>query len=127
MRITEGAIIRIGVTRSQEKGVVERLRGSRSTMTGGAVAVAISVSPELRLQEFVRELLQVARRLVDVFVDDELTHLVIDRRGEGTGGGRAMRRAGDERGRLELGDELLGDGVEDTRRDVGARRDGSLL
>src|SRR6267143_5099385 len=100
--MTEGAIIRIGITRSHESGVVERLRGSRSTTTGGAVAVAISVSPGL-LQEFVGELLQVAGRLVDVLVDHELTHLIVDTRGKRIGGRRAVCRAWDERVGLELG------------------------
>src|SRR5690349_25174659 len=91
-------------------------------MTGGAVAVAISVSPDLRLQEFVRELLQVARGLVDVFVDDELTHLVIDGGSKRIGGRRPMRRAGAERVRLELANELLGDRGEDAGRHVGPSR-----
>src|SRR2546423_14197933 len=90
IRITEGAIISIGITRSHDSGVMERLRRSRSTPTGGAVAVAISVSPGL-LQEFVGELLQVAGRLVDVLVDDELAHLIVDPRCERIGGRGPVR------------------------------------
>src|SRR6266704_3100298 len=99
--------MRIGITRSHESGVRERLRGSRSRTTGGAVAVAISDSPGL-LQEFVGELLQVAGRLVDVLVDHELPHLVVDARGKRLRGCRAVWPAGDERLGLELGDEPLG-------------------
>src|SRR5260370_17429100 len=102
----------IGITRSQENGVRERLRGSRSTMPGGAVAVAISDSPGF-LQEFVGELLQVAGRLVDVLVLDELPHLVVDARRKRIGSRRTVGRAGDERVRLELGVELLGDAIQD--------------
>src|SRR5260370_7963636 len=102
----------IGITRSQENGVRERLRGSRSTMTGGAVAVAISDSPGL-LQEFVGELLQVAGRLVDVLVLDELPHLVVDARRKRIGSRRTVARACDKPVRLELADEPLRHGTED--------------
>src|SRR2546425_43609 len=121
--MTEGAINSRGVSFSQGGRREERLRGSRSTITGWAVAVAIGRAWLARLQELVGRLLQVAGRLGDVFVLDELAHLIIDGASEGRRRRRSMGRAGYEGVRLELGDKRLGDDVEAAWGHVGPRRD----
>src|SRR5436305_8748652 len=125
--MTEGAIKSRGVSFSHGGRRMERLRGSRSTITGWAVAVAISRARLSRLQELVGRFLKVARRLGHILVLDELAHLIVDRAGEVRGRRRAVRRAGYERVRLELGDERLGDDIEATGGHVGPGGDRALL
>src|SRR3982751_3829176 len=80
-----------------------------------------------RLQELVGRFLQVAGRLGHILVLDELAHLIVDRAGEVRGRRRAMRRAGYERIRLELGDKRLSDDIEAAGGDVGPGRDRAFL
>src|SRR5438445_11292 len=66
--MTDGAINSSGVSFSHGGRRKERLRGSRSTITGWAVAVAIGRARLSRLQELVGRFLKVARGLGHVFV-----------------------------------------------------------
>src|SRR2546426_1390311 len=125
--MTDGAINSSGVSFSHGGRREERLRGSRPSITGWAVAVAISRARLARLQELVGRFLKVARRLGDVFVLDELAHLIIDGAGEGRRGRRSVGRAGYKGVGLELGDKRLGDDIEAAGGHVGPGRDRTLL
>src|SRR5207302_30083 len=125
--MTEGDSSNSGVSFSQVGRRKERLLGSRSTITGWALAVAISRARLSRLQELVGELLQVTGRLGDVLVLQELPHLIVDAVREVRWRGRSVRGTRYQRVGLELRHELLGDRIEEARGHVGPGGDRAFL